>query len=123
MKYPTVVLNLIILAIFFLLINTTEAYKVHIYATNDSYNNPIALCEPYVTNCDGHATAICDNGTAYCYSGTLLDCEVPDGQWSCAHLHKKGVSEGDLYYTTNTDSCFAFKMYNNGAWEFNQTDC
>ncbi|KAF0525880.1 hypothetical protein F8M41_014306 [Gigaspora margarita] len=123
MKYPTVVLNLITLAVFFLLINTTEAYKVHIYATNDSYSHPMATCVPYVTNCDGHATAICNKGEEYCYSGTLMDCEVPDGQWSCAHLRKTGRGAGEEYYPTNTDSCFAFKQYENGAWTFDQVGC
>ncbi|KAF0438936.1 hypothetical protein F8M41_004226 [Gigaspora margarita] len=123
MKYPTVALILSILAICFLLTNTAEAYKVHIYATNDSYWNPIDTCIPYVTNCDGHGTKICDGQEAICAGGTLLDCEVTDGQTSCAHVKKTNVGTGDVFYETNKDSCFAYKGYNNGAWEFNPANC
>ncbi|RIB14369.1 hypothetical protein C2G38_2096047 [Gigaspora rosea] len=123
MKYLTVAFSLIILAIFFLLTNTAEAYKVTIYATNDSYANPISTCVPYVTNCDGQQTKLCDGQEVICAGGTLLTCTVPDGQWSCAHVHKTNVGEGDLFFKTNTDSCFAFKMYRNGAWEYKPAKC
>ncbi|CAG8610039.1 2517_t:CDS:2 [Gigaspora margarita] len=66
MKYPMVAFSLIILAIFFLLTNTAEAYLVTIYATNDSYANPISTCVPYVTNCDGQQTKICDGQEEIC---------------------------------------------------------
>ncbi|CAG8689805.1 21790_t:CDS:2, partial [Gigaspora rosea] len=120
MKYPTVALILSFLAICSLLTNTVEAYLVHIYATNDSYWNPIDTCIPFVTNCDGHETKICDGQEAICAGGTLLDCQVTDGQKSCAHVKKTNVGEGDLFYETFDDSCFAYKGYENGAWEFNQ---
>ncbi|CAG8714570.1 3171_t:CDS:1, partial [Gigaspora margarita] len=75
-----------------------------------------------VTNCDGHGTKICDGQEAICAGGTLLDCEVTDGQTSCAHVKKTNVGTGDVFYETNKDSCFAYKGYNNGALEFNPAD-
>ncbi|CAG8671094.1 3504_t:CDS:2, partial [Ambispora gerdemannii] len=123
MKYHTVARSLSILAICFLLTNTVEAYLVHIYATDDSYWNPIDTCVPYVTNCDGHGTKLCNGQEAICAGGTLLDCEVPDDQWSCAHVKKTNVGTGDVYYATDKASCFAYKGYENGAWEFHQVDC
>ncbi|CAG8774837.1 23757_t:CDS:2 [Cetraspora pellucida] len=51
MKYPTVARSLSILTICFLLSSTAEAYLVHVYATSDSYRDPIDACVSYVTNC------------------------------------------------------------------------
>ncbi|CAG8627672.1 27327_t:CDS:2 [Gigaspora margarita] len=111
------------LVVCFLLTNTVEAYLVHIYATNYSYWNPIDSCIPFVTNCDGHETNICDGQEAIFAGGTLLDCLATDGQKSYAHVKKTNVDEGDLYYETFDDSYFAYKGYKNGAWEFNPVDC
>ncbi|CAG8778199.1 349_t:CDS:1, partial [Racocetra fulgida] len=65
----------------------------------------------YVTNCDGHGTKICDGKEAICAGGTLLDCEVDDGQWACAHIKRTDAADG--YIATNQASCFAYTGYEN----------